>query len=654
MSRVARGLAVLGHNASTALLSEFLGVQPGVVEQALNRLGAIGVLDRTLFRHPAARSAVLEELDPGEREEAHGRAAALLHAQGVAAAVVAGHLLGAPGLRASFAPAVLHEAAGQALADDQHEFAIQCLKLAAELNVDGPRRTLARARLARAEWQLNPAAVARHIGPLTEATMNGEAGPNEMYTLFRFQLWDGRLDEAAEVFERLVKGADEAGHEDFAVQVDAAHHWLSHSYPSVLLRTGRNAAPPPRAKRAIHGLSLQAQAVTAMSAVLREDTSVDAVKTAERVLQSVTLDDSHLETVESALLALVYSDRTDRAVLWCDVLYHEATERRSPTWRALLAAFRSCIAIRQGDLMTAEEYAGIALTVLPPRSLGVVVALPLAVMLRATTEMGKYDAATRYLRMPLPDTAFQTRFGLHYLDARARYYLAADHPLAALKDFVTCGRLAREWDLDVPMLTPWRQGAAAALLQMGEPGQALQYVEQHSSLSSGHSLRTKGVSLRLRAAASDLRQRPSLLRESVEVLQTSGDHLEMAYALVDLARTLEELGESSRAQMIEHRAATVARSCGAEPLRSKLTGVSTGDAGGNGAEEADRGFISALSDAEQRVASLAALGYTNREIARKIFITVSTVEQHLTRIYRKLNVTGRKDLPSHLTQKAVC
>ncbi|MEY9968292.1 DNA-binding NarL/FixJ family response regulator, partial [Streptacidiphilus sp. MAP12-16] len=57
------------------------------------------------------------------------------------------------------------------------------------------------------------------------------------------------------------------------------------------------------------------------------------------------------------------------------------------------------------------------------------------------------------------------------------------------------------------------------------------------------------------------------------------------------------------------------------------------------------GFTNGLSSAERRVASLAALGHTNREIARDLFITVSTVEQHLTRVYRKLNVTRRSDLP---------
>ncbi|NEC39773.1 helix-turn-helix domain-containing protein, partial [Streptomyces rubrogriseus] len=51
-----------------------------------------------------------------------------------------------------------------------------------------------------------------------------------------------------------------------------------------------------------------------------------------------------------------------------------------------------------------------------------------------------------------------------------------------------------------------------------------------------------------------------------------------------------------------------------------------------------------LSRAEQRVAVLAAHGMSNRQISRKLYVTVSTVEQHLTRIYRKLNVTRRVDL----------
>jgi DNA-binding CsgD family transcriptional regulator len=55
-----------------------------------------------------------------------------------------------------------------------------------------------------------------------------------------------------------------------------------------------------------------------------------------------------------------------------------------------------------------------------------------------------------------------------------------------------------------------------------------------------------------------------------------------------------------------------------------------------------------LSDAELRVATLAARGDTNRQIAGKLFITISTVEQHLTRVYRKLEVRNRTDLAPRL------
>ncbi|WP_406205819.1 AAA family ATPase [Kitasatospora sp. NBC_01560] len=62
--------------------------------------------------------------------------------------------------------------------------------------------------------------------------------------------------------------------------------------------------------------------------------------------------------------------------------------------------------------------------------------------------------------------------------------------------------------------------------------------------------------------------------------------------------------------------------------------------------------VGELSRAELRVVALAARGHTNRQIAHKLFITVSTVEQHLTRAYRKLRVNRRADLPAHLLPDA--
>lgn len=44
------------------------------------------------------------------------------------------------------------------------------------------------------------------------------------------------------------------------------------------------------------------------------------------------------------------------------------------------------------------------------------------------------------------------------------------------------------------------------------------------------------------------------------------------------------------------------------------------------------------------MASLAAAGRSNRQIGSQLYITVSTVEQHLTRVYRKLAVRRRSEL----------
>lgn len=51
-----------------------------------------------------------------------------------------------------------------------------------------------------------------------------------------------------------------------------------------------------------------------------------------------------------------------------------------------------------------------------------------------------------------------------------------------------------------------------------------------------------------------------------------------------------------------------------------------------------------LTEAETRVASLVVAGRTNREVAAGLFTSVATVEAHLTRIYRKVNVRSRTEL----------
>ena len=51
-----------------------------------------------------------------------------------------------------------------------------------------------------------------------------------------------------------------------------------------------------------------------------------------------------------------------------------------------------------------------------------------------------------------------------------------------------------------------------------------------------------------------------------------------------------------------------------------------------------------LSSREQEILQLLAKGFTNREVAEQLFISVKTVEAHRAKIYSKLNLTSRAEL----------
>ncbi|WP_217193259.1 helix-turn-helix domain-containing protein, partial [Streptomyces buecherae] len=57
-----------------------------------------------------------------------------------------------------------------------------------------------------------------------------------------------------------------------------------------------------------------------------------------------------------------------------------------------------------------------------------------------------------------------------------------------------------------------------------------------------------------------------------------------------------------------------------------------------------RGYGDQLSPREREVARLVALGHTNREIADVLFLSPRTVEQHVAKVLRKLNVTSRGEV----------
>ncbi|MFK0256352.1 AAA family ATPase [Streptomyces sp. NPDC090445] len=666
---VARGIAVLGGAHPPALLSRITDVHIKAVELAVQDLDRCGILGGGAFRTAATRAAVLAATPPGELSALHRRAARLLHQDGAPALDVARHLLATRTPADDWAIPVLQEAAEYALVEDDPELALRCGELAVDSCPDGPRRTALKSRLVSIVWRSSPVAAEGHLRQLSREFCAGRLTDRDLLHAVSCLGWMGEARQAGEEVRRLQAAAEEARDAGQAFAYDpetlaAARSWLSVVSPPVLdafPTTGlqgatRPGAPRPPAARtpAPYDMPDDAHlpAVEALRTALRGGQGEAAVAEATRVLQRYHLSDRTLIPLVLAVLALVYAGRLDLALTWTDRLLGECSARNAPTWQAVLGAVRAEAVLRQGDLPGAAAQARQAMSLISVQCWGVGIALPLAVLIEAETQMGNIEEAMNLLEQPVPETMLETQIGLHYLRARGRCHLATGRYHAALRDFLTCGELMQSWGMDAVELVPWRLDAAEAWLALGNVPRAREFAEQQKQREAGAAgTRTRGALLfALARTSGDLTYRLKRLTEAVETLEQGEDRIQLARALGELGSGYRTAGDFNRARMLVRKAWHVAKSCGAQPLCQEFTpGQGDGEPVTAGREAADPlRETEVLSEAEARVALLAARGHTNREIAGKLYVTVSTVEQHLTRIYRKLQVKRRRDLPARL------
>jgi DNA-binding CsgD family transcriptional regulator len=111
----------------------------------------------------------------------------------------------------------------------------------------------------------------------------------------------------------------------------------------------------------------------------------------------------------------------------------------------------------------------------------------------------------------------------------------------------------------------------------------------------------------------------------------------------EIARTALALGQVQRRR--RRRAAARTSFERAEGLFAEIGAVLWEARAARERERLDPGAADlSLTPAEERTASLAASGLTNREIAAELFVSVKTVEVTLTRVYRKLGIRSRAQL----------
>ncbi|MFE7278482.1 AAA family ATPase [Streptomyces sp. NPDC057623] len=645
VEKVARALAVLGDARSPDLIGRLSGVEPVQVATTLDLLEATGLVRGGRFRHPATQAAVLEDSGFTGRAELSRTAARLLYDGGAAPLEVARCLTVTGGVVAAWEVSALCEAARQAQSEGRWEEAVDLLELARGFRASLDDRSGLLIQVVLARWQLDPCTASRHLAELVALGREGLLPARALALLVQMLAWHGRLDEADVVLALLRERSEGDAQAEVELRlVDAMLSLVFTRYREGARRELPLDIPPWREVL----LSLPALGRTGTDGSL-----FSLVDLMQQALCTAGDAEARITDIVHCCVRLLHQVSADWSVLpRIDAVSVNAVERLSPFHQLLLHCLQAVSALARGDLARAEHTARAALG--RPGAWGVAIGLPLSVLIVAMARRGKCDETAELLNIPVPAAMFPSHFGRLYLNARGLHYLAAKSYGAALSDFLGCGEAERQDGFPPTPACSWQAHAAEAYLLLGQRDDAVRLARDAADNGFVHA---RAIALRVLALVRPLKERGPLLREAMSLLEEAGDRVELVECMVELGHTHYALGNARIARSLIQRAVRMARAAGFEDALQRRLGE-----GGTAksaplelAQRADRPAPSSpepggtkLSPAEQRVAWLVGVGYSNREIAAKLFVTVSTVEQHLTRIYRKLKVKHRDALAACL------
>ena len=308
-----------------------------------------------------------------------------------------------------------------------------------------------------------------------------------------------------------------------------------------------------------------------------------------------------------------------------------------------LLGFRGALATEQGDLLAAEQDLREGIELAKQSGVAGNVMYLAAWLTDFLLERGGLEeAAATVAELGLPEQVPELLHFIFFLDARGKLRLTQRKPDTALNDFMAIGRIAEPVEIRNPAFRPWRSHAALALHALGREDEARELAAAELELARQWGApRTVGISLRTLGLVDHPSQRELRLREAIDVLAGSSS-LERARALVDLGAALRRRNERTQARELLRQGVDLAVRCGAIPLVGRANEELA--ATGARARTVLLSGLDSLTASERRVAQLAAEELSNKEIAQSLFVTVKTVEVHLSHVYRKLDIGSRRQL----------
>ena len=647
-----RAAAVLGDQTKLALAAALAGLDAMAAIDGASALVHSDLLeseDPLQFRHPIVRSAVLEDINAGERMRLHRRAAEVLLDSGARPEHAATYLIPTMPDSDPFVVATLRRAAQRSLSQGAPEAAVAYLRRALD---EPPERSLqcdVLGELGIAETATFEAeAAAEHLeqalADLDDITQRPDLVLAYVYAVGPLA---DRVPRAVELLTQLRDAALEPGDGDerVAAHLIVAAFFDPRSY-AIARSQWDGADARDRDQPLGSGVLLGAGAI---EETRRGVSRRRAVELARRALASPIGDARDRLYRVNAIHALTLAGEVEDAEAALRTGIEDARRAGDRFASAGYHVWRGILNVERGQLLAAEEDLD-APEAVAFAALATHFAYRAATVAEVLVPRGDYTDAEALLAQVRVDDVRLGNLILFYC-SRGRLYLESGRPEQALADFRAVGAIAASIGMENPAYCPWRSQSALALQQLGRVDEAQELAREELDLSRRWGApRTIGTSLRALGLIEGGSIGKGLLREAVDVLTDSPARLEHARALIDLGAALRRANSRKEARKHLREGVDLAHACGATALVKR--GNEELAATGAHPRSVILSGLESLTASERRVAQMAAEEASNKEIAQALFVTVKTVEVHLSRVYRKLDIESRRQLASALAAPA--